>query len=258
MRIAVLYNQDVYALKALNRLLPSLTQHTLHLFHSSRVGRATNNQPAPLNDLMTIEHALIRQFSGRPPGQHRLGFDELADCFDLTDVPLNDVNQPSGLARLRHFQPDLMVSIRFGKILGAHAIACADRGVINLHSGLLPDYRGVMPTFWAMLSGEVNIGMTLHWVPDATIDTGPIIGRTTHTCDLEASYIANVWQLYDPGVDLMLQAVSQIETGDLQAETAVAGDATGRYFTFPDASALALFREQGLKLHDPSDRGLAD
>jgi len=257
-RIAVLYNRDVYALKALNRLLPGLAQHTLQLFHSSRVGRETSEQSVELISLAAAEQDLLRHFGACHPSEQRLGFDELSTHFGLFDAPLNNINQPAGLEALHRFNPDLMVSIRFGKILRDPAIACASMGVINLHSGLLPNYRGVMPTFWAMLAGETDIGMTLHWVPDATIDTGTIIAISSQPCDLHASYVANVWALYDPGVDLMLQAISAIESGELAQPRVPVNHAAGCYFTFPDTSAMITFTERGLRLYRSSDYNLAD
>lgn len=258
LRIAVLYNRDVYALKALNRLLPRLTQHTLQLFHSSGVGRTNHHQATALAGLAAAEQELLQKFGARALGEYRMGFDELGSHYSVADAPLNDINQPSGLAALQGFNPELMVSIRFGKILKDQAIACAPMGVINLHSGLLPNYRGVMPTFWAMLAAEAHIGMTLHWVPDATIDTGAIIGSTSQRCDLQASYVANVWRLYDPGVDLMLQAVGAIESGELAQPRVPVNHAKGCYFTFPDTSAMTAFSDHGLRLYSSSDYNLAD
>ena len=258
MRIAVLYNRDVYALKALNRLLPGLTDHSLALFHSSRVGRDAASPPKALTELATFEYGLLDKFSARPALQRRVGFEEISAHFGLRDEPLNDINQPSGLHALASFRPDLMVSIRFGKILRNQAIGCAAKGVINLHSGLLPHYRGVMPTFWAMLAGETHIGMTLHWVPDATIDTGAIIATTSQPCNLQASYVGNVWGLYDAGVDNMLQAINAIDNDELPQERAPGNANAGSYFSFPDASALAAFHTRGLKLHGLRDQSLAD
>jgi methionyl-tRNA formyltransferase len=256
-RIAVLYNRDVYALKALNRLLPGVTQHTLQLFHSSRVGRETSVQSAELVNLAVAEQSLLACFGARHPDEQRLGFDELSTHFGLSDAPLNNINQPAGLEALRRFNPDLMVSIRFGKILRDPAIACAPLGVINLHSGLLPHYRGVMPTFWAMLAGETQMGMTLHWVPDATIDTGATIATTAQPCDLQASYMSNVWHLYDAGVDLMLRAIAAIENGELKKDSAPGDSSGGQYFSFPGTSALTAFHEQGLQLYNSADQRLA-
>jgi methionyl-tRNA formyltransferase len=257
-RVAILYNLDVYALKALNLLLPHLSGHTIRLFHSSRVGRDTPHRPALLNTLADMEHGLLTRFSNAQSTSSRLGFAELSAHFAVNDHPLNDINQPTGLALLRHFQPDFMVSIRFGKILRADAIACAPKGVINLHSGLLPHYRGVMPTFWAMLAGDPHMGMSLHWVPDPTIDTGTVIAGTYQRCDLSASYVANVWQLYDAGADLIVQAVAAATRGELPPLASSASNTEGAYFTFPDDVSLDAFAKRGLCLFRSTDMQLVD
>jgi methionyl-tRNA formyltransferase len=212
-RIAVLYNRDIYALKALNLLLPVLEQHHVALFYSDRVGRPPVNQPATLARLAQVERELFEKLqSGRA---QLLGSQQLATLYAFADVSLNDINEPAGLERLQQFEPDLAVSIRFGKILKPAAIAIPKHGVINLHSGLLPTYRGVMPTFWAMLRGDETIGATLHWVPDASIDTGPAIANAVQTRASSMSYLSEVWRLYEVGVPLITAAVARIEKGDL-------------------------------------------
>ena len=49
----------------------------------------------------------------------------------------------------------------YRRILKAAAIQIPRHGVLNLHSGLLPAYKGLMATFWATLNGEEEIGCTL-------------------------------------------------------------------------------------------------
>ena len=68
------------------------------------------------------------------------------------------------LQKLRDVRADLLISIRFGMILGTEALGLPPRGVLNLHSGLLPQYRGVLATFRALLNGDAEIGCTLHWI----------------------------------------------------------------------------------------------
>ena len=79
--------------------------------------------------------------------------------------------------------PELMISIRYGKILRSKALSIPDHGVLNLHSGKLPDYRGVMATFRAMLAQEQELFSTLHWIDDDTIDTGRVISVQGHRRD---------------------------------------------------------------------------
>jgi len=59
------------------------------------------------------------------------------------------------------------MSFALGLIIREPVIAHSQYGYINLHSGLLPDYRGVMASFRAMVNGDAEIGSTLHYIQDA-------------------------------------------------------------------------------------------
>jgi methionyl-tRNA formyltransferase len=255
MRIAILYNNDIYALKALNLLLPALTRHSVTLFFSSHVGSARSEECSSLKPLSALERALRDSVQQGETAPVLLGANALARRYGTTNLPLDNVNAPEGIAQLKAFAPDLMLSIRFGRILKAEAIAVPRMGVFNLHSGLLPAYRGVMPTFWSMLAGERQIGTTLHWIVDATIDTGPHIAETHLEVRTSESYFRHVWRLYDAGVSSIVDAVTAAEIGKLAPSSASVEDEAkeGGYFSFPDDAALAQFAARGLALYRPED-----
>ena len=85
-------------------------------------------------------------------------------------------NSPESLDRMRRFAPDLAVSLRYGRVLREDFLAIPPLGVLNLHSGCLPHYRGILATLRALVAGNPIIGPTLHWITDGTIDTGAIVG----------------------------------------------------------------------------------
>ena len=74
---------------------------------------------------------------------------------------LNDPNSPSGIALLKSANPDLIVSIRCGRILKQSAIDTPHLGVLNLHPAKLRQYRGVMATSRALLAGDAELFSTL-------------------------------------------------------------------------------------------------
>jgi methionyl-tRNA formyltransferase len=74
--------------------------------------------------------------------------------------------------------------------------------VINLHSGLLPNYRGVMATFWTLLNGDKQLVTSLHFIDDSTIDTGGIIANSTLLVQQDESYLWHVLSLYIWGVSI--------------------------------------------------------
>ena len=62
----------------------------------------------------------------------------------------------------------------YGRILPDEILAAPPLGCINVHSSLLPKYRGAAPINWAVLNGEEETGVTLcTWPP--RLDAGDII-----------------------------------------------------------------------------------
>ena len=159
MNITLLANRDLASQFALSQLVEQLADHQLSIFLSEKVG-GDRPLPQPLIQLGQFEKTLLED--GRPT------FDQLAaraetEIQGFTDLA-NRVNSPEGAARIGATEPDLIISLRFGLIIRDQVIAIPRHGVINLHSGLLPAYRGVMATFRAMLNGDENIGSTLHFI----------------------------------------------------------------------------------------------
>lgn len=247
MNITLLANKDVASCLALNYLFKGLQQHRLTVFLSSRVG--SKPLPPALKQLKFVEQDLFTQIlfprlGKRASGNHELlGFDQLADSLAGRLQELNGINQGEGLERFRASEPDLVLSIRYGVILKQAPLVIPRHGVLNLHSGRLPDYKGVMATFWALLRDESEIGTSLHFIDDPNIDTGPIVASSTMPTDRRHSYLWHVLSLYEQGCANMLDAVATLEAGtELQATEQKPG---GNYFSFPTESDLQLFAQRG-------------
>jgi methionyl-tRNA formyltransferase len=141
-----------------------------------------------------------------------------------------------------------VLSIRFGVILRSEAIAIPRLGVLNLHSGLLPEYRGVMATFYALLNGAKRIGTTVHFIRDRGIDTGPILGRTTLEVEPGRSYLHHVLNLYPEGCALLAQTAQRLLAGESVEGMPQGG--SGAYYTFPTTEELVCFHAAGHRLFD--------
>jgi methionyl-tRNA formyltransferase len=74
--------------------------------------------------------------------------------------------------------PDLGLSISYNQILRRPLLDCARLGFVNFHAGKLPYYRGRNIISWAIINGELEIGLTAHFV-DEGIDTGDILLQRT-------------------------------------------------------------------------------
>lgn len=252
MNITLLANRDLASNLALNYLLPLLAgEHRLRVFLSDRVGSG-ENRPQALQELRFFEQSLFNELlfpaldqAGDNEGLH--SFTGLGIYTCAPTESLNQVNSPDSLARLRESAPELIVSIRYGDILREDAISIPERGVINLHSGLLPEYRGVMATFRAMLNGEPEIGATLHYINDAGIDTGPVIGYSTEAVTPGKSYLWHVLRLYPGACRKLVRIIEGIARGEVPEPQPQVGE--GHYYGFPDDSELQQFHDLGHQLY---------
>ena len=99
--------------------------------------------------------------------------------FAARHVPVRDVadvNAPEFLDELRRLQVDLIVSLNTPQKLKRPLLALPTHGCINVHFGMLPRYRGILPIFYALMNGESSFGVTVH-VMDEKLDNGDIVAQ---------------------------------------------------------------------------------
>jgi methionyl-tRNA formyltransferase len=95
--------------------------------------------------------------------------------FGINKIVLNmHINHPESVQSINKYDPDLLISILGNQIFKEPIINLAPKGCLNLHTALLPKYRGLMPTFWVMKNDEEFTGVSVFFV-DEGIDSGPII-----------------------------------------------------------------------------------
>jgi methionyl-tRNA formyltransferase len=259
MKILCFLNGDVVSNMALNRLLPALAEHEVCVGLSTRIGgvRHDASEPPARTELRVVEQQfandvlfpLIERAAYADDGRY-LTFGEIERRRGIRVVALPDPNTGAGLEFVRTFAPDLALSIRYGAILKDQVIAIPRLGVLNLHAGLLPAYRGVIASFRALLAGERELGCTLHYIADSTIDTGPVVAQARIPVDPQRSLFWHVLSLYPSGVALVEGALAQLTRGDaLEVDT----QAGGAYFSYPRADEWDEFLRRGWRVADPSD-----
>jgi methionyl-tRNA formyltransferase len=78
------------------------------------------------------------------------------------------------ISHLRELAPDLIVVAAYGQILPPAILEAPRYGCLNVHTSLLPKYRGAAPIQWAIADGQPETGVTIMKM-DAGLDTGPIL-----------------------------------------------------------------------------------
>jgi methionyl-tRNA formyltransferase len=215
----VCLNDDLMSNLALNLLWPALLGHEFEIILSRGIGGKNAVKAPQIERWQQLERELVAD--GLYPllktrdavGQFQ-SFDQLAGASSSKALRVfANINREDGLAYVRQLQPDLLVSIRFGQIFRPSVIAIPRFGILNLHSGLLPDYRGILATFWAMLEGRATVGCTLHHIADGSIDTGPIIATHAVPVNRQRSLLWNIASLYPGGTGLIADTLEKFATG---------------------------------------------
>jgi methionyl-tRNA formyltransferase len=165
---------------------------------------------------------------------------------------LNEVKSAETLNYIRSLKPDLILSVRYGKIFGNDFLKIPTHGVINLHSGRLPQYRGVLAVFRALMNGDAEINATLHYIDDATIDTGTIIGFSKLKVDKTKSLFWHIMNLYPASLELLTSNIDKIlRGGKIDTDSQKVADA--QYFTFPTREEIAEFKRKGWSFMDVAE-----
>lgn len=118
------------------------------------------------------------------------------------------------MSYLYELKPELIVVAAYGRILPAELLDYPQYGCINVHSSLLPKYRGAAPINWAILNGEDETGVTIMYMAPE-LDTGDIIlQRATSISQYETAPELFV-RLAGLGAEILVETVSQIAAGNV-------------------------------------------
>ena len=100
--------------------------------------------------------------------------------FPLTRT--ENANSPEILQMIRDLNPDAIVVIAFGQKLSNDFLALTKSPPINLHSSLLPKYRGAAPINWAVINNDPLAGVCVIEVTP-TMDAGDILASVSTPID---------------------------------------------------------------------------
>lgn len=129
-----------------------------------------------------------------------------------------DVIQPktlkdgSFMAVLEKYQPEVIVVVAYGLILPKYVLDFPKYGCINVHTSLLPKYRGAAPIQWCIINGEKESGITT-MLMDEGLDTGDILlcERVNLCEEITAGELHDKY--CEIGSDLLLRTLEGLKKG---------------------------------------------
>ena len=119
--------------------------------------------------------------------------------------------------KIKEVNPDLIVVVAYGKILPKEIIDIPKYGIINVHSSLLPKYRGASPIHSAILNGDKESGVSIMYIEEG-LDSGDVILK--ETCEItEDDTLGTLHdRLKELGAIGLEKALKLIEVGEVKAE----------------------------------------
>ena len=119
------------------------------------------------------------------------------------------------LEQLQALNPELIVVAAYGRILPVEILELPRYGCINVHSSLLPKYRGAAPINWAVVNGDAETGVTIMYMAEG-LDTGDIIAQRSTPIGAEENAEELYARLADLGAELLSDTVKEIAQGSAQ------------------------------------------
>lgn len=154
-----------------------------------------------------------RRYTGNPEAKFFFpeGVSRLEHPQLLHEVP--HINHPEVVNLARELKPDLICVFGTSLIRG-ELLKEGRLGIINLHGGLSPEYRGADCTFWALYNGEPEkVGCTLHYI-DAGIDTGRLIAHISPEVREGDSELVLFWRAVQDGATVYAEAIARLAQGE--------------------------------------------
>lgn len=155
------------------------------------------------------------------------------------------INSEDSLQKLKNYNPDLLISIAGNQIFKKPLIDLAPEGCLNLHTALLPKYRGLMPSFWVLKNDEEYTGVSVFFV-DEGIDSGPILVQNKVEIGdrTQEELIRDTKKM---GMDAIVEAIKKIQESDY--ELSPNPDEESTYFSFPTREDVKEFKKAGKRFY---------
>lgn len=172
-----------------------------------------------LRSLVAAGHQLCGVFCqpDRPVGRHQEKLQPPPVKVAATELGI-PVYQPvklrdgSALDLICHLEPELIVVAAYGRILPPDILAYPAKGCINVHSSLLPKYRGAAPINWAILNGETETGVTIMHMADE-LDAGDVIAQRVTPIGENETAEELFLRLAEMGAALLTEVLPQLAQG---------------------------------------------
>nr|MDJ0522439.1 methionyl-tRNA formyltransferase [Planctomycetota bacterium] len=142
----------------------------------------------------------------------------LAKEANAQQIPLhrtNDVNGRASRDEIEHVGADVIITAGFGQILGSGILDLPEHGCLNLHTSLLPKYRGASPVAAALRDGATETGITIFRL-DPKMDHGPILASRKVPIEPDDTTDTVTARLAEAAADLLVRTLPRYLAGEIE------------------------------------------
>lgn len=172
------------------------------------------------------------------------GLEQIARAYGIPFQRIGNPNATEFVESVRQRKPDAIVSIACPYILKAPLLSLPPRGCVNIHHAPLPNYKGMMPTFWQMFHGEKSVGLTIHLMA-ARVDAGAALLQESLPIKQGETLHGLIRRSKRHGAHCMACALREIANGTQQQLPL--DQRRGTYFTFPTLGEIREFHRRGFR-----------
>lgn len=126
------------------------------------------------------------------------------------------VSAPEFAEVLKPYHADLFVVVAYGEIIKQHLLDLPKKGCINLHTSLLPKYRGAAPIQRAVIDGESETGVSIIHIVKK-MDAGDVIEMVKVPIEENDTFGDIEKKLIEAGSKALLKVIKQFENGSVSA-----------------------------------------
>jgi methionyl-tRNA formyltransferase len=166
----------------------------------------------------------------------------ICEAHGVACVAVDDVNAAGVLDRLHELGTDVLVSVSCPQIFRRPLTELPARGCLNVHGAILPEYRGVLPSFWMLANGEARAGVSVFFVNE-TIDGGDLCGQRAFAISAGESLDNLLRRSKAVAADLVLEVLDGIESETIVRQPL--DPVRGSYYSWPDRGAVRRFHAAG-------------
>lgn len=243
--------------------IPKFLEDVLDSEHIRVVGISTVPPSLGTQNIVAFAYRLFRVFGARVFTEHVLFYAKymLLDLFnrmlgtgeayspktmaerrDIDYVHMKDVNSPEHVAFARSKSPDVIASVAPPQKFESELLDVPSDCAINVHSSLLPEYRGLSPSFWTLLYDEDQTGITVHYMDDE-FDTGDVILQEPLAIRDDDTLHSLNNRVAERGSKLLLESMRQIQAGTVSAYSI--DPEQGSYYSLPTREDVREFLWKG-------------